>query len=45
MEVGLNLRERPITQFASVTNVFRSLIDLPDDLHSVTVTLHARKPG
>lgn len=45
MEAGLNLRERPITQFTSVTNVFRSLIDLPDDLHSVTVTLHARKPA
>lgn len=43
MEVGLNPRARPITQFTSVTNVFRSLIDLPDDLHSVTVTLHARK--
>jgi len=45
VEAGLNLRERPITQFTSVTNVFRSLIDLPDDLHSVTITLHARKPG
>jgi NAD(P)-dependent dehydrogenase (short-subunit alcohol dehydrogenase family) len=43
MEAGINLRERPITQFTSVTNVFRSLIDLPDDLHSVTVTLQARK--
>lgn len=43
MEAGINLRERPIAQFTSVTNVFRSLIDLPDDLHSVTVTLHARK--
>jgi meso-butanediol dehydrogenase / (S,S)-butanediol dehydrogenase / diacetyl reductase len=45
MEAGLNLRERPITQFTSVTNVFRSLIDLPEDLHSVTITLHARKRG
>jgi 3-oxoacyl-[acyl-carrier protein] reductase len=45
MEAGLNLRERPITQFTSVTNVFRSIIDLPDDLHSVMVTLHARKPS
>lgn len=45
MEAGLNLRARPITQFTSVTNVFRALIDLPEDLHSATITLHARKPG
>jgi NAD(P)-dependent dehydrogenase (short-subunit alcohol dehydrogenase family) len=45
LEAGLNLRERPISQFTSVTNVFRALIDLPDDLHSVTITLHARKPN
>lgn len=45
MQAGLNMRERPITQFTSVTHVFRSLIDLPDDLHSVIITLHARKPG
>ena len=44
MEAGINLRERPISQFTSVTHVFRSLIDMPADLHSVTVTLHARKP-
>ena len=45
MEAGINLLERPISQFTSVTQVFRSLIDLPEDLHSVTVTLHARKPA
>ena len=44
MEAGINLRERPISQFASVTHVFRSLIDMPADLHSVTITLQARKP-
>jgi meso-butanediol dehydrogenase / (S,S)-butanediol dehydrogenase / diacetyl reductase len=44
-EAGLNLRERPITQFTSVTGVFRTLIDMPEDLHSVVVTLHARKPA
>ncbi len=43
MAAGLNLRERPITQFASVTQIFRSLIDLPADLHAVSVSLHARK--
>ncbi len=45
MARGLNLRERPISQFKSVTDVFRSLIDLPADLHAVTITLHARRPG
>jgi len=44
MAAGLNLRERPITQYTSVTNVFRALIDLPPDLHAGTVFLHARAP-
>jgi meso-butanediol dehydrogenase / (S,S)-butanediol dehydrogenase / diacetyl reductase len=44
MGAGLNLMERPISQFTSVTNVFRALIDLPADLHAAVVTLHARKP-
>jgi meso-butanediol dehydrogenase/(S,S)-butanediol dehydrogenase/diacetyl reductase len=43
MEAGLNLRERPISQFTSVTNVFRALIDLPEDVHAVNISLHARK--
>lgn len=42
MEAGLNLRERPITQFTSVTDVFRSLIDMPADLHAPLITLSAR---
>jgi hypothetical protein len=45
MEAGINLMERPISQFTSVTHVFRSMIDMPADLHSVTIALHARKPG
>lgn len=45
MEAGLNLRERPMSQFTSVTNVFRALIDLPADLHAPLITLSARKPG
>jgi NAD(P)-dependent dehydrogenase (short-subunit alcohol dehydrogenase family) len=44
MEAGINLLERPLTHFSSLTHVFRSLVEMPDDLHSVTVTLHARKP-
>jgi meso-butanediol dehydrogenase/(S,S)-butanediol dehydrogenase/diacetyl reductase len=45
LEAGLNLRERPISQFTSVTNVFRALIDLPEDVHAVNISLHARKIG
>jgi NAD(P)-dependent dehydrogenase (short-subunit alcohol dehydrogenase family) len=45
MAAGLNLRERPISQVVSVTNIFRALIDLPPDLHAGTVVLSARKPG
>jgi meso-butanediol dehydrogenase/(S,S)-butanediol dehydrogenase/diacetyl reductase len=44
MAVGLNLMERPVSQFMSVTNVFRALIDLPADVHAAMVKLHARKP-
>lgn len=43
MAVGINLIERPISQFTSVTGVFRMLIDLPADLHGFSVGLHARK--
>jgi meso-butanediol dehydrogenase/(S,S)-butanediol dehydrogenase/diacetyl reductase len=45
MEAGLNLRERPISQFTSVTNAFRAIIDLPADLHATHISLSARKPG
>jgi meso-butanediol dehydrogenase / (S,S)-butanediol dehydrogenase / diacetyl reductase len=42
--IGLNLRERPISQFHSITNVFRALLDLPPDVTVQNVRLHARKP-
>ena len=45
MAAGLNLRERPISQYTSVTNIFRAVIDLPADLHAQTVFLHARTPS
>ena len=41
---GLNLLERPISQFGSVTGIFRTLIDLPPDLQVAGVGLHARRP-
>lgn len=45
MEAGVNLLERPISQFASVTNAFRALIDMPADLHAIHMSLSARKAG
>jgi NAD(P)-dependent dehydrogenase (short-subunit alcohol dehydrogenase family) len=44
MARGLNLRERPISEFTSATGIFRTVIDMPPDLHTMTVTLHARIP-
>jgi NAD(P)-dependent dehydrogenase (short-subunit alcohol dehydrogenase family) len=45
MAAGLNLRERPISHVNSVTNAFRALLDMPQDVHIADVHLHARKPG
>ena len=44
MDAGINLRERPLSQFASVTDAFRALIDLPPDLHAIHLSLAARRP-
>ena len=41
---GIDLRGSPKSSFASVTDVFRSLIDLPADLTAAAVWVHARKP-
>jgi NAD(P)-dependent dehydrogenase (short-subunit alcohol dehydrogenase family) len=41
---GLNPRERATSHFSSVTQVFRSLIDLPPDVHAATMTLFGRTP-
>jgi meso-butanediol dehydrogenase / (S,S)-butanediol dehydrogenase / diacetyl reductase len=43
LAAGYNLREKPLSQFTSVTQVFRTLIDLPDDLHALNISLLARK--
>jgi hypothetical protein len=45
MAAGLNLRERPISQFDSAAGVFRMLIDMPADLHARAIFLHAWVPG
>ena len=44
MAAGLNLAQRPISQYISVTEVFRALIDLPPDLQATHICLHARAP-
>lgn len=43
MAAGLNLRERPLSHYTSVTDVFRAVIDMPADLQLPLVTVHARK--
>jgi meso-butanediol dehydrogenase / (S,S)-butanediol dehydrogenase / diacetyl reductase len=43
MAAGLNLRDSPKSQYTSVTNVFRAVIDMPPDLQTPVVTIHSRK--
>ena len=43
LAAGYNLREKAMSQFTSATQVFRTLIDMPDDLHAVSISLLARK--
>lgn len=43
LAAGLNLRERPLSHVNSVTDVFRALVDLPADVHLVSVNVAARK--
>jgi meso-butanediol dehydrogenase/(S,S)-butanediol dehydrogenase/diacetyl reductase len=45
LAAGFNLREKAMSQFTSATQVFRTLIDMPDDLHAISVSLIARKPA
>lgn len=42
LKAGLNLRERPISKFATVAEIFRSLVNLPADVNIPTVLLEAR---
>ncbi|MCY4425667.1 MAG: SDR family NAD(P)-dependent oxidoreductase [Halieaceae bacterium] len=42
LEAGVNLAERPISQFKSAVDIFSALIHLPDDLQVAAVNLHAR---
>jgi NAD(P)-dependent dehydrogenase (short-subunit alcohol dehydrogenase family) len=42
-KVGLNVRERPISHYNSVTDAFRAVLDTPADLHIGMVTLSASR--
>lgn len=39
---GIDFRARPISQFASVANALRALIDLPQDVQADFIALHGR---
>jgi NAD(P)-dependent dehydrogenase (short-subunit alcohol dehydrogenase family) len=41
---GVNLATKPISQFASVTGVFRAILDLPPDVTTTCVAVEARRP-
>lgn len=42
LERGLDLARRPCSDFKSAAKVIQGLIELPPDLHTVAVSLHAR---
>ena len=42
MAAGLDFRKMPISEFTSVTELFRAVIDLPPDVRMELVTLRAR---
>jgi meso-butanediol dehydrogenase / (S,S)-butanediol dehydrogenase / diacetyl reductase len=42
-KVGINLRERPVSHYNSVTDAFRAILDTPTDLHIGLVALNARR--
>jgi NAD(P)-dependent dehydrogenase (short-subunit alcohol dehydrogenase family) len=45
LEAGLNLKQRPMSHFNAVTNVFRAVIDMPPDVHAVSIALSAFAAG
>lgn len=44
VEAGIDMRKRPISHVSSVTDVFRSLIDLPADVNVPHVSVEGRHP-
>jgi NAD(P)-dependent dehydrogenase (short-subunit alcohol dehydrogenase family) len=45
LERGLNHMQRPASKYGSVAEIFRTLIDLPPDVHIMEVDVHARAAG
>jgi meso-butanediol dehydrogenase/(S,S)-butanediol dehydrogenase/diacetyl reductase len=41
-KVGINIRERGVSHYNSVTDAFRAVLDMPPDLHVGVVALSAR---
>lgn len=44
LQNGLDMTKTPISHYTAVTDVFRSLLDLPPDVHVVNAQVHARHP-
>lgn len=44
-KVGLNLRERSISHYNSVTDAFRAILDMPADLHMHKIELRGARKG
>lgn len=44
LEAGLNLRESPKSHYDSITEVFHAVLNMPADMQTPLVTIHARKP-
>ena len=42
-QAGLDMTKNPISHYTSVTGIFRSLLDLPPDVHIVNAQVHARR--
>ncbi|MCX7864135.1 MAG: SDR family oxidoreductase [Novosphingobium sp.] len=45
IECGIDLSQRPVSHFQSVLWVFRSLVDMPADMHVDMIKVSARHPG
>jgi meso-butanediol dehydrogenase / (S,S)-butanediol dehydrogenase / diacetyl reductase len=43
-EAGIDMMKRPISMVASVTDVFRALLDLPPDVRLTHVSIEGRTP-
>jgi 3-oxoacyl-[acyl-carrier protein] reductase len=42
MAAGIDLSRRPVSDYKSATHAFRALIDMPDDIHGLSISLCPR---